>query len=171
MNKFGRRWKWAHNYAYSEKGRIWIAWQPSQVGIQIHYASAQMIHCLVNDKTTGNTWWWTVIYGLHTVEDTKSLWLEVRDRDRNMVDPWCLMGDFNAVLSTEDRVNGLSITNYETQNFEETFRDTDLSEFKSCGQFFSWSNKGIGDDRICSRIDRCLVNPVWITKYSNLVVE
>lgn len=41
-----------------------------------------------------------MIYGLHTVEDRKSLWTDLRTRNRTLVEPWCLMGDFNAVLSS-----------------------------------------------------------------------
>lgn len=65
----------------------------------------------------------------------------------------------------------MPISHYEIQDFVEALRDTDLSEYKTCGHFFLLSNKGLGAARICSRIDRCLVNSFWITKYPNLVVE
>lgn len=26
VGKMGRQWKWAHNYSFSHKGRIWVGW-------------------------------------------------------------------------------------------------------------------------------------------------
>ena len=41
-------------------------------------------------------------------------------------------------------MNDSPVSQYETQDFAELLRDTDLSEYKICGRFFSWSNKGLG---------------------------
>lgn len=40
--------------------------------------------------------------------------------------------------------------------------DLSLSELKSVGCHFSWSNKGEGQARIASRIDRGIVNAQWL---------
>ena len=42
---------------------------------------------------------------------------------------------------------------------------------KSCGHFFSWSNKGTEGTRISSRIDRGLVNSYWINKFPHVVLD
>ncbi|XP_010667082.1 uncharacterized protein LOC104884178 [Beta vulgaris subsp. vulgaris] len=124
------------------------------------------VHCRVGDQ-----WLFTVVYGLHIVDDRKSLWVDLGNLDKSIHEPWCITGDFNVVLSTGDRDNGAPVSNYETQDFNQLLTTSDLSEFKSCGHFFSWSNKGTSDARISSRIDRGLVSSLWITKYPHVVVD
>lgn len=58
------------------------------------------------------------------------------------------MGDFDVVLSSKDRINGLLVSSYETQDFSHLLITSEFSKYKSCGHFFSWSNKGNGDTRI-----------------------
>ena len=84
-------------------GRIWFAWNPSTVSIQILLKNVQLIHCRIEDKQTGDQWFLTIVYGLHTMEDRKSLWLDIDNLGRNIQEPWCIMGDFNAILSSGDR--------------------------------------------------------------------
>lgn len=75
------------------------------------------------------------------------------------------MGDFNVVLENGDRVNDNLVTSYETLDFGGLLDKSNFREYKSCGDFFSWSNKGLGEARIASRIDRCLVNSCWLTAF------
>lgn len=42
---------------------------------------------------------------------------------------------------------------------------------KACGSFFSWSNKGLGDTRVSSRIDRYLCNSTWHFVFPISLVE
>lgn len=44
-------------------------------------------------------------------------------------------------------------------------------ELKICGHFDSWRNKGIGDARTASRINRAFGNSEWHTTYSSSLVE
>lgn len=63
MKKFGNSWRWEHNYEASSRGRIWIAWNPSTVSVQVLIKTAKMVHCRVGDKQVGDQWFLTVVYG------------------------------------------------------------------------------------------------------------
>ncbi|XP_048491303.1 uncharacterized protein LOC125492655 [Beta vulgaris subsp. vulgaris] len=69
LKKFGNTWNWVHKYEASDRGRIWIAWNPTVVTLQIIHKSAQIIHCCVTDKHAGDQWMFSVVYGLHNVKD------------------------------------------------------------------------------------------------------
>ena len=109
-----------------------------------------------------------VVYGL---DDRKSLWPELLAIDTHMTLPWCVLGDFNVVLACGDRLNGNPVSTYESQDFISLLANSDLGECKSCGHFYPWTNKGLGDARIASRTDRCQVNSYWMTKFPTLAVE
>ncbi|XP_010691902.1 uncharacterized protein LOC104905150 [Beta vulgaris subsp. vulgaris] len=113
----------------------------------------------------------TVVYGLLTVETRKSLWADLLSMDNSMQGEWCVLGDFNALLDYNDRFQGRPVTTYEIQDFAACIENSDLSELRSCGHYYSWTNKSQGDNRILSRIDRCVINSHWLNKYSGAIVD
>lgn len=48
----------------------------------------------------------TTLYGLHTTEDRRELWREVKVLSRGTQGDYITIGDFNLVLSEKDRING-----------------------------------------------------------------
>lgn len=131
---------------------MWIVWNPAAVTLQIIHKSTQLIHCYVRDKQNGDQWLLYVVYGLHIVEDRRNLWLQLSTFDKNIAEPWCIMGNINVVLAVEDRINGVPVSSYKTKDFMHLLNATNLSKYKSSGYFFSWSNKGTGDVRIVAEL-------------------
>ena len=58
-----------------------------------------------------------MVYGLNSIVGKKDLWKEVIALGRNMVEPWCIMGDFNAVFYITHRSNGQLVSSYEMSDF------------------------------------------------------
>lgn len=48
---------------------------------------------------------------------------------------------------------------------------TNVIEAPSMGIFYSWTNKGVGEDKIASKIDRAFINDLWIDKFSEVKVN
>ncbi|XP_021861555.1 uncharacterized protein [Spinacia oleracea] len=171
LKKFGANWSWVDNYVCSPRGRIWIGWLHNDISLQVIDRVEYGIHCLVNSKNGKLIAHITVVYGLHTVEDRVPMWRYLEGLANAMTGPWCVIGDFNAVLNSADRSNGNPVTIRETKDFEQLLDTTDLVEVKSSGCFYSWSNKGEGERRIESRIDWCLGNSGWHSFYTDAWVE
>ena len=66
------------------------------------------------------------------------------------------MGDFNAVLSKDDRIGGNAVTDHDIQEMSSFMESYEVLEMPSSGVFFSWTNK-----TIWSRIDRVFINSLW----------
>ena len=169
--KCGNKLKWEDNYDHSDKGRIWLAWDPTKLGVTLCSKSSQILHGLLVDKGSGLQTWFTVVCGLHKVETRKPLWQALLTINGTMNAPWCVMGDFNVVASMEDRVNGVNVITLETQDFSHLLNNSDLGECRSVGHFYSWSNKSLGEARTYSRIDMCLVNALLLSQYTNAMVD
>lgn len=105
-----------------------------------------------------------IVYGLNTVQERKQLWIMVQQR-LNDTTPTVLSGDFNAVLHHNDRLNGRPITQYETRDFQDFIDNTQLNILDTKGPMYTWNNKGEGDARIATRIDRIMVNNAWVDSY------
>ncbi|XP_021859668.1 uncharacterized protein [Spinacia oleracea] len=170
QNKFGAQWHWVSNYDHSDRGRIWIGWKHRVVTLTVVYKSEQIIHGIVSANSANFTYGFTAVYGLHSIETRRSLWRELSSLSALNNLAWLVMGDFNSFLYSRDRVNGNSVTNAETIDFETCLSQTDLTELKSCGHFYSWY-KGHEVHRISSRIDRAFGNSCWHGTYSDVVVD
>ncbi|XP_019103270.1 uncharacterized protein LOC109133844 [Beta vulgaris subsp. vulgaris] len=156
QKKFGNSWQWGDNYSHNPKGRIWLAWKPTMIHVDIMFTSDQVIHSLITDKNTQYKMYFTAVYGSHSIENKKPLWKTIHFMATHINLEWIIMGDFNSVLESDDRINGVPISTFETQDFRYLRDHTDLLVVKGIGGSYTWSNKREGMDIIFSRIDRCL---------------
>lgn len=76
------------------------------------------------------------------------------------------MGDFNAILSGDDRKQGRPVQEVEIKDFNDFMMDAGMTEMKATGRDFTWSN-----GNTCSKIDRAVVNAEWMLNMSQLEVN
>lgn len=158
--------EWKTNYYSSNRGRIWVLWDPMKLDFTVTIATEQVIHETMKCSVLDIKFHFTATYGLHTVEDRKSLWRQLSNIETGLQGPWLIMGDLNAVLNPDDRLNGSMVTEAETRDFRDFIVDTGLCELKTVGRDFTWTNS-----HVFSRIDRALVNAEWMTNFTQLEVE
>ncbi|XP_021852263.2 uncharacterized protein [Spinacia oleracea] len=171
QKKFGSGWRWIMNYTNSPRGRIWVGWKHDVITFQPIFQSDQLIHGCISAKNGKFRTTFTAVYGLHSIGTRKTLWNDLTQLSSVTTGEWIVMGDFNSVLYSGDRINGNPVTHAETRDFEGCIDATDLNEIKSRGHFYSWSNKGQGQTRICSRIDRVFGNTDWHSTFLDAVVD
>ncbi|KAL2943499.1 putative glucan endo-1 3-beta-glucosidase eglC [Bienertia sinuspersici] len=96
------------------------------------------------------------------MEDGRTpLWDNLREFSRVVGgDPWCVTGDFNAIMNKEDR-QGAVVRWTEIQPMIECVNICGLEDMKSSGRFFTWSNKQEGAKRVLTKTDRALCNGGW----------
>lgn len=74
-------------------------------------------------------------------------------------------------MSSDDRWNGTLVSDVETMDFQHCLDASDLVTLPSCGHYYSWSNKGEGQQRTLSRIDWGLGNAAWMSQFGSAYVE
>lgn len=75
--KIAPNWCWVDNYSYAPNGKMWVCWDPNYVKGDVVHTSAQSITMRVKDMDGKHSFLISYIYGLHTVEDRRSLWEEL----------------------------------------------------------------------------------------------
>ncbi|XP_048620188.1 uncharacterized protein LOC125590606 [Brassica napus] len=161
-------WRWDNNYSYSDLGRIWIIWDPV-VSVVVYKKTAQFILCGVFDPATGTSFSVAVVYSFNTEAQHSELWQDLTTVNTNSPlssSAWLLLGDFNQILSSDEHY---SIEAYDppVRGMEEfrTFLDSnDLTDLNCRGTFYTWNNSR-PEDPILRKLDRALVNPVWIHQF------
>ncbi|XP_020266660.1 uncharacterized protein LOC109842165 [Asparagus officinalis] len=165
-------WNWISNVHHTaNKARIWLLWDSNFLTVQNINSSDQYITCKVESKDGRLKCLITAIYALNHPEGRKILWNDLMVFKRNVSDPWLVGGDYNAILSSEEKIGGAQITDTEVEDFQNFIDTSQLKHIKSTGCFFTWSNKQDASTRVWSRLDRILVNDDWIFQYTSSQVE
>ncbi|KAL0292021.1 UNVERIFIED_CONTAM: hypothetical protein Sangu_3258700 [Sesamum angustifolium] len=66
-------WSWFDDYAGPE-GRIWLAWNPLEVGVDILRVESQFVHCRAFNKRLHTRCLITVLYGAYDLIPRRTLW-------------------------------------------------------------------------------------------------
>uniref|UniRef100_A0A803NQ77 CCHC-type domain-containing protein n=1 Tax=Cannabis sativa TaxID=3483 RepID=A0A803NQ77_CANSA len=75
--------------------------------------------------------------------------------------PWLVLGDFNELLSNDDKDGGPPRNDALMNNFRTTIDLCDLRPIPFCGDSFTWTNKNHHGNIIRERLDRGFFNSHW----------
>ncbi|CAK8579658.1 unnamed protein product [Lathyrus sativus] len=153
------------NYSHHINGRIWLNWNDGNIDIISNKITDQMVHCEVRDAQGGFKFWLTVVYAHNKLELRRKLWHDIEHSQQP--GPWCIVGDFNNVLRTKDRIGGNRVTETEYIDLQNMMQRIGLFEMESKGDYYTWFNKH-NVDPIYSRIDRVLGNVDWFQTFQDV---
>ncbi|XP_062100242.1 uncharacterized protein LOC133806128 [Humulus lupulus] len=165
-NQEKENWCFTNNNPWLDKGRIVVAWQTSLFDLDIRICSAQMIHCIAHSIQSKDRFSRTIVYGFNEDSNRVQLWEDLKDISAQVQGPWLLVGDFNDILLSNERV-GRRRTKAPTQEFRDCVDHCQLEDLKHSGAFFTWNNKQQPEDRVFSKIDRALVNSTWVDSFQH----
>lgn len=141
------------NFQAHPAGRIVVLWDPSKVCIEQMEVSPQAIHCAVTCKVTTVFFTVSFVYALHSIVSRRPLWYDLVDFGQRLNSPWLVVGDFNSVLSPDERCNGVPVSAYESKDLQDYCLAVGLSDLPYMGCYFTWTNNSVW-----SKLDRALVN-------------
>ncbi|XP_020257721.1 uncharacterized protein LOC109834188 [Asparagus officinalis] len=165
-------WKWLSNVRGSSKTRILILWDPRIFDVQIVKISDQQITCAIKSFDGRLDCVISSVYGFNQMEARQELWLELNQILQLIGSVhWLICGDFNAMISNDEKLGGAVLTNSDTRDFNNFITDCHLNHMKTLGCFYTWNNKQMTDTRVWSRLDRVLVNDQWINVFNSSHAE
>lgn len=94
-----------HNYLTASNGRVWLLWDSNRYNESKKSESSQMLHCEVRGITAEVECDLTIIYRFNTNEQRKELWESLKLLAQGITVPWLVIGDFNALLDSQDRLH------------------------------------------------------------------
>ncbi|KAL0298052.1 UNVERIFIED_CONTAM: hypothetical protein Sangu_3165000 [Sesamum angustifolium] len=161
------RWRWFVDYA-GPGNRIWIAWNDELIDVDILNVG-QFIHCRVLVHELHESIFTTVVYGANDVSTRRELWQELIDLAGTIGNvPWLVGGDFNAVLDMSEVSGASGDIRVATTEFNDCILQTGLLSLPMQGERFTWHNCSLDGRSLWKRLDRLLVNDVWMDRWPNL---
>lgn len=78
---------------------------------------------------------------------------------------WLVFGDFNMVLSQDEKLGGNLVPNNHITLFRDTLQRNGLIELGFEGDKYTWNNNQNGESNIQARLDRHIATSEWIAVY------
>ncbi|CAN1132936.1 hypothetical protein LINPERHAP2_LOCUS7351 [Linum perenne] len=146
-------------------GGIWVLWHPSSITFNVSSSSRQFLHLEGASNSMGN-FALTTINGSPSVAEREHLWSDICRMSRNIKIPWILVGDFNAMLSSDDKRGGPDFSLSSNRSFIDCCNTSGLSDTRFLGPWATWY-RGMA----AKRLDRALVNDCWMLNFSFTMVR
>jgi hypothetical protein len=103
-----------------------------------------------------STWRCTGFYGFPEKERRRESWDLLRELAHDTSLPWCIMGDFNDMLSTEDKRGGTEQPLWLIRGFREAVQDSRLIDLPMEGYPYTWTKGRRAANPTEERLDRAL---------------
>ncbi|WJX64016.1 hypothetical protein P8452_48843 [Trifolium repens] len=142
-------------------GGIIVAWKKDYIQVDVIVKKFQFIHMKVN--YTGGRWWYFIaIYASPNESNRSNLWNDLKVIAGNMTEAWIIAGDFNDIMSEDEKRGGVRASIRRCSKFRERVEACNLIDMGAAGPKFTWRGPLYhGGQRIFERLDRALCNTRW----------
>lgn len=153
-------WEFLHNIGSGSVARIIVAWANQGPLVSLLSTSDQMM--LLSVTMEMKTFVISIVYGFNQAGNRTKLWDDLRTSYSLVgLQPWILMGDFNAVRWQNERSDHGSFDSTSAGDFNTCLEYIGMEDINSTGFWFTWSNRRTGREHCGSRLDRAVVNAQW----------
>ncbi|KAL0293833.1 UNVERIFIED_CONTAM: Retrovirus-related Pol polyprotein from type-2 retrotransposable element R2DM [Sesamum radiatum] len=160
-------WSWFDDYG-GPGGRIWLAWNELEVGVEILMTDEQFIHCRLLNKRTSTKCLISVVYGDCDSSRRRRLWEGLQNLAEGITeDPWCVLGDFNAIVDESESCGRRSEPTPSMAEFRDFITEAGLVHIPFTGCLYTWYNCSEGSRGLWRHLDRVLVNAIWLVLWPN----
>ena len=116
-------------------------------------------------------WRLTEYYGFSERSRRKEAWDMIWNPGLRSSLPWCLMGDFNEILSIGDKKGGVEHPPWLLRGFRSTLSNCSLCDFQLEGYPYTWAQGRGTNEAIKERLDRAIVSMTWLNTFPNARIQ
>lgn len=117
------------------------------------------------------SWRYTVYYGFPERERRVDSWNMMRELATMSVLPWCIIGDFNYMVTLEEKKGGVRQPRNLLEGFSEAIVDCGLVDLGFTDEIFTWERARGTHRWVQERLDRGLATVSWIDMFPNAEVK
>ncbi|XP_020207334.1 uncharacterized protein LOC109792340 [Cajanus cajan] len=161
-----------HWYVVDRSGRgggLALLWKDT-FDITITQANPNYINVNVKDRNNIH-WRLTGFYGYPERRKRKDSWDLLRHLASLSNLPWCIIGDFNDLLSSNDKKGTNPHPYYLIQGFRQATMDCGLEDLPLIGHPFTWIKGNLPNNLVEERLDRALATKDWHHLFANFLLS
>ncbi|XP_065629326.1 uncharacterized protein LOC136067422 [Quercus suber] len=134
--------------------------------VKLEVISFTTNHILAKVKEDdGFEWYLTCFYGWPEANQKEKSWQHLAHLKSFIDGPWLCIGDFNAFLSSFEKLSKHPPQHGQVAAFKEALDLCQLEDLGFRGYHFTWNNKQLGDANTRVRLDRVVATKEWREKF------
>uniref|UniRef100_A0A803QFF3 Reverse transcriptase domain-containing protein n=1 Tax=Cannabis sativa TaxID=3483 RepID=A0A803QFF3_CANSA len=121
---------------------------------------------------TGPTWHFSAFYGAPETQNRIHTWtLLERCKDVAPLMPWLVIGDFNEILSNQNKLGGALRSEAQMDKFRNVLDSCYLYEQPFEGDPYTWIKGRLNTNATKERLDWCFVNDQWQQSFKQITTH
>ncbi|XP_060212194.1 uncharacterized protein LOC132639792 [Lycium barbarum] len=121
----------------------------------------------ITDNCRNEVLYVSIVYAKCCSNDRRELWDSLIDLASSINGPWCVGGDFNVIMNSEEKIGGRPHRASKSLDFISSMEACGLTDLGFVGPKFTWCNNRGPGRRIWKRLDRICVNDQWLQHYQH----
>ncbi|XP_071940395.1 uncharacterized protein [Coffea arabica] len=130
--------------------------------------TAFTIEAHVKDMEVNSDWWFVGIYASCDHKVRKQQWKVLENRKRLWEERWMIIGDFNDIISNEEKWGGTTREERSFQDFKEFIHGNQLMDIGFVGHPWTWCINWEEAGEVKQRLDRDLCSYSWSQVYEKV---
>ncbi|CAL1353835.1 unnamed protein product [Linum trigynum] len=145
-------------------------WWKEEVELTVMHASSHCMDLKIVGEG-GEIWRFTGIYGWPGSGQKHNTWDLIRGLARQWEGPWLCGGDFNEILSGEEKRCGQVREENDIEAFQECLVEGDLRDLGFHGYQYTWENRRRNGGYVEERLDRFVATEEWAIRFNKCKVR
>ncbi|KAK9740476.1 hypothetical protein RND81_03G038500 [Saponaria officinalis] len=155
--------------AIGASGCLFVGWK-KEAKMKCLYKCCNFIICQVQ-QCKGRYWYLCFVYGEPETSKRHEVWTSLGEWLRKINEPTLLIGDFNQVEFSWDKMSQKHGRIDGAEVFNEWRRSVEQVEIPFKGPQFTWCNNREGGQRVYERLDKAYVTKDWLSLWPNTGVK
>ena len=151
-------------------GGLVMLWS-RDIKVEIQGYSRNHIDTVVTDLDSNFKWHITGFYRNSETHCRKESWDLLRSLNQKYQFPWLCFGDFNEMVSVEEKFGGVQRSQRQMGDFRNAIHQCGFKDLGFIGPEFTWCNMQEGENRMYLRLDRAFATPDWIDHFKEVKVH
>ncbi|XP_039683467.1 uncharacterized protein [Medicago truncatula] len=165
----GDRGKEVRKEINNRGGGIALFWRNTDNCSIINYSTNHISAKI--EELNHREWAFTGFYGYPDISRRRDSWNFIRSLANQISLPWCIMGDFNDILHSDEKKGRATRPNWLIKGFRQAIQDVELIDIHMEGYPFTWF-KSLGTTRaVEEKLDQALATNSWMQLFPNARLE
>ena len=141
-------------------GGLALLWK-SNMKVSVKFINRWYIDALIDSGSEIGIWRLTGFYGNPEAHKRVESWAALTRLGQRFDKPWVCIGDFNEVLSVNEKEGGAERASQQIANFRQCLDNNRLRDLGFTGPWFTWAIDRRDYGCIRARLDRAVANIDW----------